>query len=68
MLMPKPWVGGWWVRVDPGSQGRKAAQARDPLMQPRYLEDREEGGSDPSQDAMSLARVGGPRSLHCYWA
>lgn len=26
LLMPKPWVGGGWVRTDQGSQGRKLAQ------------------------------------------
>jgi len=29
LLMPKPWVGGGWVRADQGSQGSKAAQAGD---------------------------------------
>lgn len=49
MLMPKPWVGGGWVRADQSSQGRKTAQERGRLKQPKTT--------------MSVARIGDPFPL-----
>lgn len=60
LMMPKPWVGGGWVRADQGSQGRKAAQARDSLIQPSYRKDGEGGGSDPPREYNVLRESWGP--------
>lgn len=52
LLMPKPWVGGWWVRVD---QGRKAAWARDPLT------------SAPLPQGQERGRLGPIPGIQCPW-
>lgn len=60
MMMPKPWVGGGWVRADQGSQGRKEHAPETPhYSSPTTRTEKREARSH-LEKTMSFSRVGDP--------
>lgn len=65
LMMPKPWVGGGWVRADQGSQGRKEHAPETPYYSPsttRTGKREAQTNCHCLEKTMSFSRVGDPPS------
>lgn len=59
-MMPKPWVGGGWVRADQGSQGRKEHAPETPYYSSPTTRTEKWEARTHLEKTMSFSRVGDP--------
>ena len=59
-MMPKPWVGGGWVRADQGSQGRKEHEPETPHYSSPTTRTEKREARTHLEKTMSFSRVGDP--------